>query len=62
MKLPSSLENGFMSCSKEFTAIIIFVSKKKSFLLPFYTSVKLFVGEVCRQYKIWARFFHDKRK
>ena len=48
--------------SKEFTVIRIFGSKDKPFLLPFYTSDKLFVGEVCRQYKTWAIFFHDKRK
>jgi transcription elongation factor GreA-like protein len=48
--------------SKEFTVIIIFGSKEKPFLLPFYTSNKISVGEVCRKYKTWAHFFHDKRK
>jgi hypothetical protein len=42
---------GIYELSKEFIVIRIFGSKEKPFLLPFYTSDKLFVGEVCRQYK-----------
>ena len=47
---------------EEFKVIRSFASEEKPFLLPFYTSDKLFVGEVCRQYKAWAHFIHDKRK
>jgi hypothetical protein len=47
---------GIYELSEEFTVIRIFGSKEKPFLLPFYTSDKLFVGEVCRQYKTWALF------
>jgi hypothetical protein len=48
--------------SKEFTVIRLFGSKEKPFLLPFYVSDKLFVGEMCRKYKTWAHFFHEKRE
>jgi hypothetical protein len=48
--------------SEEFTIIRLFGSKEKHFLLPFYTLDKLFVGQVCLQYKTWDHLFHDKRE
>jgi hypothetical protein len=39
---------GVYELYEEFNVIRFFGSKEKPFLLPFYTSDKLFVGEVCR--------------
>jgi hypothetical protein len=61
-QLPFSLGKELMKCLKEFIVIRLFGSEEKPFLLPFYVSDKLFVKEMCRQYKTWAHFFHDKRK
>jgi hypothetical protein len=53
---------GVYELFKEFTVTRLFGSKEKPFILPFYTSDKLFVEEVCRKYNTWAHLFHDKRK
>jgi hypothetical protein len=53
---------GVYELFEEFTVIRLFGSKGKPFLLPFYTLDKIIVREVCRKYKNWSHFFHDKRK
>ena len=47
---------GSYEISKEFIVSILFGNKDNPFLLPLYVSDKLFVREMCKQYKTWAHF------
>jgi hypothetical protein len=47
---------GAYEISKEFIVSILFGNKDNPFLLPLYVSDKLFVREMCKQYKTWAHF------
>jgi hypothetical protein len=47
---------------EHFSIIRIYCSRERPTYLPYYVSDKMFVVEVCKQYRFWAHFFHEKRK
>jgi hypothetical protein len=53
---------GIFETLDDFSFIRLYGFEEKPSLLPFYVSNKLFVIEVCKQYKFWAHFFNEKRK
>jgi hypothetical protein len=55
-------EKGVFEALEEFSFLRLYGFQGKPLLLPFYVSDRLFVIEVCRQYKYWAHFFNEKRK
>jgi hypothetical protein len=46
---------------ENYSVIIIYCSREKPLYLSYYMSKKIFVVDVCNQYKFWAHFFHEKR-
>jgi hypothetical protein len=64
-----SLEVAYFLVGKEsfeamenFSTIRLYCSHEKPSFLPYYISDRLFIVEVCKQYKFWAHFFNEKRK
>jgi hypothetical protein len=53
---------GSFEAMDDFSIIRLYCSHEKPSLLPFYVSDRLFIVEVCKQYKFWAHFFNEKRK
>jgi len=45
-----------------FNIIRIYCSHKKPSYLSYYVSDNMFLVEVCKQYRFWSHFFHEKRK
>jgi hypothetical protein len=45
-----------------FSIINLYCSHKRPSYLSYYVSYKIFVVEVCKQYRFWAHFFNEKRK
>jgi hypothetical protein len=55
-------DKGIFETTEDFNIAKLFGNEEQPFLLPFYVSDKLYVEEMCRQYKNWAHFFNEKRK
>jgi hypothetical protein len=55
-------KRGSFEAMEHFNIIRIYCSHEKPSYLPYYVSDKMFVVEVCKQYRFWAHFFHEKRK
>jgi hypothetical protein len=55
-------KKGSFEAMEHFSIIIVYCSRERPSYLPYYVSDKIFVVEVCRQYRFWACFFHEKRK
>jgi hypothetical protein len=55
-------KRGSFEAMEHFSIIRIYCSHEKPSYLPYYVSDKIFVVEVCKQYRFWAHFFHEKRK
>jgi hypothetical protein len=47
---------------ENFSVIRLYLSREKPSYFPYYVSDKIFVVEICKQYKFWAHFFNEKRK
>jgi hypothetical protein len=55
-------KRGSFESMESFSVIILYLSHDKSSYLPYYVSDKIFVVEICNQYKFWDHFFNEKRK
>jgi len=53
---------GRLKAMKKFSIIRLYCSHEKSSFLPYYVSDRLFIVEVCKQYKYWAHFLMEKGK
>jgi hypothetical protein len=55
-------KRGSFEAMEHFSIIRIYCSHERPSYLPYYVSDKIFVVEVCKQYRFWAHFFNEKRK
>jgi hypothetical protein len=55
-------EKGVFEELEKISFLRLYGFQGKPFLLPFYISDRIFIIEVCRQYKYWTHFFNEKRK
>jgi len=63
LEAASSLsKKGVFETMEDFIFIRLYGFKGKPSLLPFFVSNRLFIVEVCKQYKYWVHFFNEKRK
>jgi hypothetical protein len=55
-------QKGSFEAMENFSIIRLYCSHEKPSYLPYYVSDKIFIVEICKQYKFWAHFFNEKRK
>jgi hypothetical protein len=55
-------KRGSFEAMENYSVIRFTVLEKAPIYLPFYVPDKIFVIEVCRQYKFWANFFYERKK
>jgi hypothetical protein len=55
-------KRGSFEAMENFSVIRLYFSHEKPSYFPYYVSDKIFVVEICKQYKFWAHFFNEKRK
>jgi hypothetical protein len=55
-------KRGSFESNEHYNIIKVYFSCEAPIYLPFYVSDRIFVIEVCRQYKFWANFFYERKK
>jgi hypothetical protein len=55
-------KRGSFKAMDHYNIVRIYCSRERPFYLPYYVPDKIFVIEVCKQYRLWAHFFHERRK
>jgi hypothetical protein len=55
-------EKGVFETMEYFSFIRLYGFQGKPSLFPFYISDRIFIVELCKQYKYWMHFFGEKRK
>jgi hypothetical protein len=48
--------------NEQYSIIRVYFSQEAPIYLSFYVPDKIFMVEVCRQYKFWANFFYQTKK
>jgi hypothetical protein len=55
-------QRGEVEYGEDYNIIRIYCSCVAPICLPFYVSDKMFIIEVCRQYRFWENFFAQRKK
>jgi hypothetical protein len=55
-------QRGEVEYGEDYNIIRIYCSRVAPIYLPFYVSDKMFIIEVCRQYRFWENFFAQRKK
>jgi hypothetical protein len=55
-------QRGTFESNEKYSIIRIYCSREPPIYLSFYVSDKMFIIEVCRQYKFWENFFCQRKK
>jgi hypothetical protein len=55
-------KRGSFKAMDHYNIVRIYCSRERPFCLSYYVLDKIFVVEVCKQYRLWAHFFHERRK
>jgi hypothetical protein len=55
-------KRGSFEVMDHYNIVMIYCSRERPFYLPYYVPDMIFVIEVCKQYRFWAHFFHERRK
>jgi hypothetical protein len=55
-------QRGVVEYNEDYNIIRIYCSHVAPTYLPFYVSDKMFIIEVCRQYRFWVNFFAQRKK
>jgi hypothetical protein len=53
---------GSFEVKEIFSVIRLYCSTEKPSYMTYYVYDKIFIIDICKQYKFWTHFFNDKRK
>jgi len=56
------VSKGSFEAMENFSSIKLYYSQEKPSYLSYYVSDKIFVVQICKQYKFWAHIFNEKGK